>query len=67
MGGSMKIRMMSTLLVFSIGVLFLVTCRNEENVERLKSHLNVAINDSNQLETARILDLFIRHFELTFW
>jgi hypothetical protein len=56
MGGSMKIKMMFALLVFSMGILFLVTCRNEENVELLKSHLNSAINESNRLETARLLD-----------
>jgi hypothetical protein len=35
--------------------LFLPSCRHEENVELLKSRLNSAINESDRLETARLL------------
>ena len=56
----MKIKEVSALLVFSMGVLFLVTCRNKENVELLKSRLNVAINELNRLETARLLDRLLK-------
>ena len=56
----MKIKMMFVLLVFSISIIFLVTCHDEENVELLKSHLNVAINESNRLETARLLDRLLK-------
>lgn len=36
------------------------TCRNKEDVELLKSQLNSAINESNGLETARLLDKLLR-------
>lgn len=35
-------------------------CRNNEDVELLKSHLNTAINESNRLETARLLDKLMK-------
>lgn len=56
----MKIKMMLTLIVFSMICLFLTKCRNEENVELLKSHLNSAINESNGLETARLLNKLVK-------
>ena len=56
----MKIKIMSILLVFSMSCLFSTTCRNEENIELLKSNLNSAINESNRLETARLLDRLLK-------
>ena len=52
----MNIRTLSILLVFFMSCPFLPTCRNRENVELLKSYLNSAINESNEFETARLLD-----------
>ncbi len=56
----MKIRSVSILIVFLLGFLFLTTCRHEENVELLKSHLNTAIIESNALEAARLLDRLLK-------
>ena len=56
----MKIKITSTLLVFSLGCLFLTACRDKEDVELLRSHLNSAINESNRLETARLLDKLVK-------
>ncbi len=60
MGGNMKIKIVSTLLVFSMSFLFSPTCRNKEDVELLRSILNTAINESNRLETARLLDKLVK-------
>jgi hypothetical protein len=59
-GGSMKIKIVSILLAFSMSCLFLATCRSKEDVELLKSHLNSAINESDRLETARLLDKLVK-------
>ena len=56
----MKTKIMSALLVFSISCLFLATCRSKEDVELLRSNLNSAINESNRLETARLLDKLVK-------
>jgi len=56
----MRIRNMSTLIVLSMSCLFLATCQNEENLELLKSNLNTAINEANQLKTARLLDKLLK-------
>ena len=56
----MKIKTVSILLVFSMCFLFSPTCRYKEDVELLKSNLNSAINESNQLETARLLDKLLK-------
>jgi len=56
----MKSKIILTLLVFSMGCFLSTTCRNKENIELLKSHLNSAINESNLLETARILDKLLK-------
>lgn len=56
MGGNMKIKSVSTLLVFFMICLFSPTCREPENIELLKSHLNMAINETNLLEAARLLE-----------
>ena len=56
----MKIKSVSTLLVFFMICLFSPTCREAENIQLLKSHLNMAINEANQLETARILEKLLK-------
>lgn len=56
----MKSKIILTLLVFSMTCLFSTACRNKENIELLKSHLNSAINESNRLETARLLDRLLK-------
>ena len=56
----MKIKLMSSLLVFSLSIFFSATCRNIEDAELLKSHLNAAINESNLLEMARIMDKLVK-------
>ena len=56
----MKIKIISTLLVLSMSCLFSTECRNKEDVELLKSNLNSAINESNGLETARLLDRLVK-------
>jgi hypothetical protein len=40
--------------------LFLAACRKKENIEVLRSNLNSAINESNRLETARLLDKLVK-------
>jgi hypothetical protein len=50
----------SALLVLSMICLFSPTCRNKEDVELIKSQLNSAINESNRLETAGLLDRLLR-------
>jgi hypothetical protein len=55
----MRIKIISALLVFVMICLFLTTCRNEENVELLKSNLNSAINESDRIETAQLLDKLV--------
>ena len=57
---SMKTKIISTLLVFFLSCLFSATCRNKEDVELLKSHLNSAINESSPFETARLLDKLVK-------
>lgn len=56
----MKTKNISALLVLSMIFLFSPTCRKKEDVELLKSHLNSAINESNRLETARLLDKLVK-------
>jgi hypothetical protein len=56
----MKIKLMSSLLVFSLIIFFSTICRNVEDAELLKSHLNAAINESNLLEIARIMDKLVK-------
>ena len=56
----MMIRNVSTLIVLSITCLMLAICQNGENVELLKSHLCSAINESDRLETARLLDRLLK-------
>jgi hypothetical protein len=52
----MKIKIVSAILLISWTCLFSTMCRNKEAVERLKSKLNSAINESNPFETAELLD-----------
>jgi len=56
----MKIKYFSTLLVSVLICQFFISCRNEANVELLKSNLNSAINESDRLETARLLDRLLK-------
>jgi hypothetical protein len=56
----MKIKIILTLLVFSLSWLFSATYQNKEDVELLRSNLNSAINESNRLETARRLDKLVK-------
>jgi hypothetical protein len=56
----MRIKIVSILLVLSMSCLFLAACRKKENVEVLRSILNSAINESNRLETARLLDKLVK-------
>jgi hypothetical protein len=60
LGGSVKIKMMLTLFVFPLSCFFAATCRNQEDIELLKSHLNSAINESNRPETARLLNKLVK-------
>jgi hypothetical protein len=60
MGGNMKIKTVLTLLVFSMCCFFSATCQKNKDVELLRSHLNSAINESNRLETARLLDKLLK-------
>ena len=56
----MKNKIVSILLVFSIGNLFSTACRSQEDIELLKSHLNSAINESGHLEAAQLLDRLLK-------
>ena len=56
----MKTRIISALLVFSVGCLLWISCGNKEDVELLKSRLNSAINEADRLETARLLDKLLK-------
>jgi hypothetical protein len=56
----MKTKNISALLVLSMVCLLSSTCRKKEDVELLRSHLNSAINESNRLETARLLDRLVK-------
>ena len=58
--GSMKTNPISALLILSMICLFSPTCRSQEDVVLLKSQLNSAINESNRLETARLLDRLLK-------
>jgi hypothetical protein len=56
----MNTKKISVLLVLSMICLISAACRNKENIELLRSHLNSAINESNRLETARLLDRLVK-------
>ena len=56
----MKIKLLPILLVFSLSIFLSATCRKIEDVELLKSHLNAAINESNRVEIARLLDKLVK-------
>ena len=60
MGGIMKIKIASIFLVFSLSCFFSTACRNKEDIELLKSNFNSAINESNALETAKLLDKLLK-------
>ena len=56
----MKIKLVLILFVYSLSIFFLVTCRDTEDVELLKSRLNSAINESDGFGTARLLDRLLK-------